>query len=267
MWFSNWLRREKLGKKGVVLVGWLLQTDHARFIWDAPTSRAARRSHPLPEHSKAVSYCPAVIDHESRVFEVPCPFDLRLRVGVKENGEATLSDCDGQKSGMLPRALANIIVGSSRNQWRHPERPIFQIRTPYTFLSDEQIYVTQMPPFMHYQTPSWPGLMIGGRMPAHIWPRPLSWAFEWYDIEKELVLKRGQPWFSVRFETLDPARHVRLVEAKLTPELKEYLNGVKGVVDYVNGTFSLFNTALKRRPRRLLVQAQAERCKTQNQVA
>jgi len=168
---------------------------------------------------------------------------------------------------MVPRTLAGIIVGSTRSQWRHPERPIFQIKTPYTFVSDDPVYVTQMPPFLHYQSQPWPGLVIGGRMPAHIWPRPLSWAFEWYDVEKELVLRRGQPWFSVRFETGEASQHVRLVEAEVTPELKDYLAGINGVVHYVNGTFSLFNTALRRRPKRLFTQAQRNGHKIKNQAA
>ena len=29
---------------------------------------------------------------------------------------------------------------------------------------------------------------MGGRFPVHIWPRPLSWGFEWHDVTKPLVL-------------------------------------------------------------------------------
>ena len=69
--------------------------------------------------------------------------------------------------------------------------------------------------------------MIDGRMPIHIWPRPLMWAFEWYDTNKPLVLKRGEPWFYLHFETSDPSRRVRMVEAEMTPALGEYLSGLQ----------------------------------------
>ncbi len=113
--------------------------------------------------------------------------------------------------------------------------------------------MTQMPPISHYNPTPWPGAMIGGRLPIHIWPRAMMWALEWFDTSKELVLRRGEPWFYVRFEAQDPTRPVRMVEAELTPQLREYMNGVGAVANYVNRTFSLFKTAQSRRPKTLLV--------------
>ena len=78
------------------------------------------------------------------------------------------------------------------------------------------------------------------------------WAFEWHEPAKPLVLKRGDPWFTVRFETMDPSRKVRLVEARMTPELQGYLEGLEGVSNYIRGTFGLFGVARTRRPKRLL---------------
>jgi len=141
----------------------------------------------------------------------------------------------------------------SPNEWRHPNRPVLQIMTPYLFVADEVVYMTQLPPFCHFRATPWPGLLIGGRFPIHIWPRALMWAFEWHEPSKDLVVRRGEPWFYLRFETEDPSRPVRLVEAQMTPELQEYSSGALAVTNYVNRTFSLFNTARERRPERLLV--------------
>jgi hypothetical protein len=98
--------------------------------------------------------------------------------------------------------------------------------------------------------------MVGGRLPIHIWPRVMMWAFEWYDQSQDLIIQRGEPWFYVRFETEDPSRPVRLVEAEMTPQLREYLNGIRTVTNYVNQTYSLFATARERRPKTLLVRKQ-----------
>jgi hypothetical protein len=98
-------------------------------------------------------------------------------------------------------------------------------------------------------------VVFGGRFATHIWPRILLWAFEWFDTSKDLVLKRGEPWFYVFLECSNPARQIRLVRASMSPELREYLNSIDGVTNYVNQTFSLYNRAIERRPSRLLTPA------------
>lgn len=234
----------------VVEVGWLLRTEHARFIWGDP--RPVMRSDAQTNHPKGLTHCPAVLDHEARLFHVLCPFDLRLKIRIETEG-AVLVDVDGDESSVVGRALAQLAVLAPRNQWPHPDRPILQLKTPYLFVADHPVYMTQLPPFLHYRPVQWPGVCIGGRYPIHIWPRPLSWAFEWYDLDKELVLTSGQPWFYCRFETDNPRQHVRLVEAEFTPELRQYVAGTSNVVEYVSGTFGLFETARQRRPEHLLV--------------
>jgi len=234
-------------------VGWALNTDKAGFIWDAP-HRLARDGETRPKHAKAVTFCPAVIDHERRLFEVTCPIDVQLRIRIDEKTKRpAVGSTAGDMSTIRPKVLSQMIYLVSPKEWRHPDRPILQLTTPYVFLSDEPVYMTQLPPFAHFQNPPLPGVMVGGRLPIHIWPRPMMWAFEWYDMSRELVLRRGEPWFYMHFETQDPTRHVRLVEADLTAEVKEYLSGLSSVTNYVNRTFSLFDTAKSRRPRALLV--------------
>jgi hypothetical protein len=231
-------------------VGWLLDTDKAGFIWDAP--RKLSRPTGRTTHAKGVSVCPAVNDHEARLFEVPCPFDLSLR--FKPNGaEPGLINLDGDQSSIRTKHLNQAFVFVSKKEWRDPNRPIIQFLTPYTFVADESVYMTQLPTFYHYAPNPLPGVLIGGRFPINIWPRGLTWAFEWYDTSKDIILKRGDPWFYVNFETPDPSRRVRMVEAELTPELREYMNGLKGVTNYVSRTCSLFSAAKERRPKTLLV--------------
>jgi hypothetical protein len=149
--------------------------------------------------------------------------------------------------------LGKMVTMVQRKEWRHPDRPVIQLSTPYLFLADKTVYMTQLPPLASYRKQSWPGVFIGGRLPIHVWPRQMMWAFEWYDISQDLVISRGEPWFYVRFETEDPSHPVRLVEAEMTPQLREYVNGLSAVTNYVNRTFSLFSTARERRPQTLLV--------------
>jgi hypothetical protein len=76
---------------------------------------------------------------------------------------------------------------------------------------------------------------------------------EWHDVSRNLVVRRGQPWFYVRFDTSDPLKATRLVETQITPEIQRYLDEISGATNYVNRTYSLFDRAKKRRPKRLLI--------------
>ncbi len=234
----------------VVEVGWLLDTDKAHFIWSDP--QRLRRNDPSPVHAKAVNQCPSILDHEARMFEVLCPIDLRLQFRRDEKGQPVLVNPDGDNSAVRTKNLNRMLTMINAKEWRHPDRPVLQIITPYVFISDEPVFMSQMPPFAHFKPAPWPGTMIGGRLPIHIWPRQMMWAFEWYDTTKDLVLKRNEPWFYVRFETHDPTRPVRLVEAELTPELEAHRRSMTSVAGYMNQTYSLLKTAAARRPASLL---------------
>jgi len=233
-------------------VGWVLEPPKASMIWSAP-KRLAREQVDVT-HAKSVRYCPAVIEHEARYFEIECPIDAALRFGTNEKTkEPMLVNSAGDRSAIRSSHLGQLVTLMPRKEWRHPERPVLQIRTPYLFVADEPIYMTQMAPFMNYMKDPWPGVHIGGRFPIHIWPRPLNWAFEWYETGKDLILRRGEPWFYVKFETEDPDRPGRIIEAEMIQSLREYLTAISEVTHYVNRTFSLFGTAKERRPKVLLV--------------
>ena len=81
--FSFCKKSEETPASRVVDVGWLLDTEKGAMIWDAP--RKMSRPTGRTTHAKGVSVCPAVTDHELRLFEVTCPVDIQLR--YKPNGE------------------------------------------------------------------------------------------------------------------------------------------------------------------------------------
>ncbi len=248
--FFDW-GKAKPERRRTVEVGWMIDIDKAAFIYEAP--RQYQRNSPQPSSTKAVGFCPAVIDYEARLFEVPCPFDIHVRLGQDGKGNLQLQYPRPHESSSNPQYVSQLIHTSNPAEWREPNKPVLQLKTPYRFVADEPVWINQLPPFYHYRPQPLPGVMIGGRFPIHDWPRILMWAFEWFDPAQDLILKRGEPWFCVRFETEDPSRQVRLVEAAMTPEFRDYLNGMDTVTQYVSRTFSLFPTARSRRPKQLLV--------------
>jgi hypothetical protein len=230
-------------------VGWLLQAERTSVIWDAPKPfRPDTEKNPI---AKSVAQCPAVLDFDRRYFVVNCPIDLHLRLS-NNNGELGITNMLFDKSPIRPEALAQMVVFQPQPEWRHPNRPVLQMMTSYVFVSDDPVYINQYPPFLTYSATPRPGVQINGRFPIDIWPRALQWAFEWHDMSKDLVLKRGEPLFYVQFEGPDPSASVRLIEAKRTPELMSHIDSITGVTEYVSQTYSLFKNARERRPGRLL---------------
>ena len=232
-------------------VGWLFTEVKTSVIYDAP--RPIRADAPQGLSAKSVAFCPAVVEFDRRHFVIPCPIDVHLRMTIAPDGRINITNVLGDKSPTRQGSLNQMLVFMPQHEWRHPERPVIQIATPYLFISDDPITINQFPPFLHYGGAPRPGVQLCGRFPIDVWPRHMMWAFEWHDIKKDLILKRGEPWFYVRFEGPDPSAQVRLIEAEKTPELDAYVASITDVTNYVNRTFSLFKTARERRPAKLLV--------------
>jgi hypothetical protein len=248
--FSSDMDARTLRGARVMTVGWTVRAAKSGVMWMPPQPfvRADRKA----PSAKSVQYCPAAVEFDRRHFVIQCPFDLSLQFEKLPNGQVQLRDAAGDQSAVRPTALRELAVLHPQSEWRDPARPIIQIVAPYIFVADEPCYVVQTSPYLHYSQERLPGVQVCGRYPIHIWPRPLSWGFEWHDMARPLVLKRGAPWFYVHFETENPAGRVRLVEAEMTPELESYVNSIVDVSNYVNKTFSLFSEAQARRPAILL---------------
>ncbi len=231
---------------GPVKVGWMLTDQKAGVVFEPP--ERVRSAEMNKKHAKSASRCPAVINLESRYFEIRCPFDLQLGFVRDDKGNPALKNLLGEASPVRGKRLNQHLHVTAEKEWRYPDRPTVQLSLPYLFIADEPVYMSQVPAFMHYRAEAMPGTMFGGRFPINLWPRPLMWAFEWHDISKPLKLTRGEPLFYCLFETEPQDRAVQVVEAERTPELSEYLDLVSGAVNYVNQTFSLFKAAEARRP-------------------
>jgi hypothetical protein len=236
---------------GPLMVGWFLASDKGAVLFDPPERVTIRP--PNRTHAKSASRCPAVIQLESRYFMVKCPYDLHIGFARDDKGKAVLVNRAGTASPIRSSKLNEVLTLVNEAEWRFPDRPTVQLHLPYCFIADEMVYLSQIAAFAHYRPDPLPGTIFGGRFPISLWPRPLMWAFEWHEPQKELILKRGEPLFYVQLEGIDPSRAVQLVEAERTAELQSYLDSLSGVVNYVTQTFSLFKAAEALRPKTLLV--------------
>lgn len=238
-------------KSGPVMVGWFLTETKGSILYDPPERLMFRQMNRA--HAKSAARCPAVIQMESRYFVVRCPFDLHIGLGKDDKGKPVLINRAGVASPVRGSKLGQVLTLVNEPEWRYPDRPTVQLSLPYCFIADEPVYITQLGTFAHYRRDPLPGTIFGGRFPVSVWPRPLMWAFEWHEPERDIILRRGEPLFYVQFEAEGPERPVQLVEAARTPELMDYMDKIGGVVNYVNQTFGLFKAAEAVRPPKLLV--------------
>jgi hypothetical protein len=235
---------------GPAIVGWLLVKDTTAVIYDPPerlSTQGQDRS-----HGKSASRCPAILNMESRYFVIKCPFDIHVGFERTHDGKPVIKNKAGSGSSIRSSRLGEKLHMVNEAEWRFKNVPTIQLSLPYLFIADEPVYITQLAAFAHYRATPLPGTIFGGRFPIHTWPRPMIWAFEWHDTTKDLVLKRGDPLFYCQFEAGSPDRPVKLIEARMTDALANYMEKISGAVNYVNQTFNLFKAAERIRPETLV---------------
>lgn len=234
-----------------VPIGWLVDAPLSTFVWQDPEPVLKRqKTNPVAKH---VNNCPAVIDLGLNFFKVLSPFSLHLRLEKTDSGSGfRLHNVLGNQSEITEDRLKRLLILSDKATWRSDRRPIIQLMTPYRFICDEPVIINQLPPFLHYHTPPLPGVMIGGRFPANLWPRLMMWAFEWFNTAEDLIVKKRDPLFYIQFDLEHRSQSPKLVHAQMTESLRTYCRGLDGVTDYTNQTYALFKTAKRRRPKQLL---------------
>jgi len=229
-------------------IGWYIDEEQAKFVFPKPDTLFRQRLKPIS--GRAVQACPAINELERDYFVIKSPFDLRLRCVLSAETfdlhiveEGTRIDHD---------LIYRFVHLMEPNLWRYQSSPVIQIKVPYFFVTDEPCYMTMLAPYMSKNIVGWPGLFIGGRLPISIWPRTLNWAFEWTQLDSDLVIRRGHDLCYLYFETDSLRTRASLHEIEYTDELAEYRRGIASVPKYMSNTFSLFETALERRPAQLM---------------
>ncbi len=229
-------------------VGWFVDEPQAKFVFPEPVPLYRQREKPLS--TRAVQACPAINELERDYFVIKNPFDIRLRC-VKESDRYDLHVVnDGTRLDF--DLVSRFVHLMEPSLWRSAVAPVIQVKVPYFFLADEPCYMTMLAPYMSRCMVDWPGMFIGGRLPISIWPRTLNWAFEWTHLDKDLHLRRGHDLCYLYFESGAVRTKAALHEIEYTEELDEYRRGIASVPKYMSNTFSLFETALNRRPSQLM---------------
>lgn len=226
-------------------IGYCLAVEEGGFAFQPPRTVMSHRDKPLG--LRAIQNCPAVNSIERQLVEIPSPVGIRLTL---KGGKLEVNP---QGTFVQPEQIDRWVTLEPQDRWRHPKKPVIQLRLPFFFVTDERVMMSVLPPFLDAHMRRWPGTVVAGRMPVTDWPQDLAWGFEWDRPDEELVLKQGEVLAYTMFEFDHPNKRPRLVEAELTPELDEFRQGMQGVHHLTPDIEALWESARTRRPARLLV--------------
>ncbi len=229
-----------------VNIGWFLLEEESSHAFFDPVPLKSFRSGALSP--KAVQACPAVNDFEARAWVIRSPYSIDLR--LEQHGSKVRIKMNPAKTSLSKAELGKVLTVNDRQDWRAPDKPVLQIKIPYLFLSDDTVYLTQIPQTIKPHTDH--GVLICGRFPIRSWIRPLSFAMEFTRLPAGLFIRRGDPLCFVLFETKDPSASLAVGRAKRTDELMSFTRSCLGVTSKIRNTFSAIETAETRRPKRLL---------------
>ena len=238
-------------------VGWLFSEDRAAVLYYPPE----RLQWPQDCVPGGAASCPAIADLARQYYVIRSPFTLSLRCTRMVPGQSFMYDVapvDGEKVIGLC-GLRRTMSVTPPSIWANPSQPTLQVNLPYVFVSDESVYIEQTPVFYSEICTRLPLLLYGGRFPIDIWPRQINFSFQWIDVERNILIRRGEPLFYLRFFPNERNKGVRLVECERTRELESFMASVRDVTEMVEGSYSLFARAAELRPPKLVVPRESYR--------
>ncbi len=221
-------------------IGWCFTEDFGVRVYPEP-----ERLH-LPKDPSVTKRghlsCPAVRSLVEGVYVIRAPYSLQVR--YKELADAASFSAVYPFTSIAEERFQNIFRVEPTSIWRNRRTPIFQLPSPYLFVSDAPLAMTASHPFLADSTRlNW--RLIPGQFDIHAWQRPLNWAVEWDIAAGDLIIKQGEPLYYVHFSHEDGSivRSPRLKKIAFEGELKKRVQSMTGVTGMRRGTAKLIRDA------------------------
>ncbi len=151
--------------------------------------------------------CPAFLDYYKNTYLIKAPIDLTFKISGSH------IDCQN----LYPQDYLKKIF-SNRHQ---PENLYSTVSLAwyYMFYSNKSVMIEVIPPVWHKNKLQNNINIIGATFDISKWYRPLEFAFEIIDDTQLIVIKRGDPLYYVKFNTLDKIKLDRQESTKKIEEL------------------------------------------------
>lgn len=237
------------GKK--IKIGWTTSYDWYDLIGFEP-----ERFKFAEEIKGAPKFCPATQLYYNNTFVIRSPFDMRLSCEI--GPKSCLVKPVFGKDTNIDRSLYNrVIMDHPVSDLSDPKKPIVQFLIENIFVSDTpDVWIESVPPHFHYSSNPLPVRTFSGSFNIYDWQRPLNWAFEWVEPEKDIIIKRGDPLIYVRFHSKILNAKYEIVKIERHKDLQASLDRADFASKKLRGIgFKLFENARKIRPKKLIKEA------------
>jgi hypothetical protein len=234
----------------MIEIGWFVDVDIGEVVFDSPVP--LKEVLPVEAARSPVATCPAIGGLRKRLYCLRAPFSFMVSL---HRGLASSSLVLHQSASSIAAWKAREWIRLMQaSEWPSRDRPVVQVFLPYTFVTDADLMVRQVPPHQHYFGQARPGIVLAGEFAFRNWPRPLSWAFEFHDASKPLRVRRGEPLCYVEFAAPE-GESVHLKRVPRTAAIQDQQKRIGGVTALVRNTLRFTDVAGENRPQHLMPDA------------
>lgn len=234
------------GKK--IKIGWTTSYDWWDLVSDIP-----ERFQFSDEIKGAPKFCPATQLYYNNTFVIRSPFSVKLKCEIGPKSCLVVPEFGADMG--IDRDLYNrLFMSHPTPDLADPKKPVVQYLVEQIFVSDTpDVWIESVPAHFHYKENPWPVRTYSGSFNIYDWQRPLNWAFEWMNPEKEIVIKRGDPLIYVRFHSKILNAKYELVRIDKSSDLKASLARADFASKKLRGVgFKLFERARTIRPKKFI---------------
>ena len=145
--------------------------------------------------------CPAFTDFFKNTFLILSPIDITIRCNKKE-GTLRINGPEGINQEFFDELIFDRKLDINIE---HDKYLLSIIGISMTFFSEKSIEMELLPTFMAH-TDSRNFNVIPGKFNIGKWIRPIEFVFEFIDDEAPVIIKRGDPLFTIRFSPDDNSK-------------------------------------------------------------
>lgn len=162
--------------------------------------------------------CPAFLDYYKNTYLIKAPIDLTFKISGSHIDCQNLYPQDYLEKIFTNRYQPENLYSTVSLSWY------------YMFYSDKSVMIEVIPPVWHKNKLQNNINVIGATFDISQWYRPLEFAFEIIDDTQPIVIKRGDPLYYVKFNTLDK---VKLDKQESTKKIEELIIMCTQLKDYI----------------------------------
>jgi hypothetical protein len=152
--------------------------------------------------------CYASIDALRNIYVIKAPLDIT----ISYDRERKWLGVDG-----IDQQMYNLFVLNRAFDFADSDPVLSTFFPRYVFYADSPVKMAVLPTPLLGEVHN--SRVVAGSFDISKWVRPVDWTFEFVDDKQEIVVKRGDPLFSVHFFTPDDSP-VELQRVPFTKELK-----------------------------------------------